>query len=343
MTIYFPVLRWKLGERSALANLAPDVKQHITPIIEFPIDCDYNDRKVTDFCETAASSWGTDQAFYLELSTVDFTSAPIDEEHPALKLFQTSNEKGLQIIPVINPNMDPDLFLAIVQAYNEQLFETVSIRINENDDDQAIADATDMLTRLNLNREDVDLIIDLGNISNGAVQAKIRILNTLLNAIGNNYRKTIVISAAMPSDLQDYIGTNEAKELPRHDWQLWLRVLNNPNTSYILFGDYVTIPYVFREVSFQGAPKIKYTLENSWYIIKGYRPRGRDNQRQQQSQQIINSSFYRGQNYSFGDQRIYECANGTWGPGNPTNWVTIDISQHITYVVFQVSSAISAT
>lgn len=342
MAIYFPVLRWKQGERCALANLSPTVKQQVSPIIEFPINCDYTDRKVADFCENAASDWGTDQAFYLDLSAIDFTSAPAEEEHPALSLLQATCDEGLQIIPVINPNMDPDLFAAIQQAQGECFFQSIAMRTNENDDDLLLVEANDMIRTLGVPRENTDLILDLTDISSGAVQAKMRVLNALVSHFGTNFRNTIVLSGSMPGNLQDYVGTEEEAELPRNDWQLWHRARSHPNTSHVLFGDYTTIPCEFREVPYQGAPKIKYTLENNWYIIKGYRPRGRDNQRQQQSQRIASSAFYRGPDYSFGDRRIHECANGNWGPGNPTNWVTNDVNQHITYVVSQVSAAIDA-
>lgn len=342
MAIYFPVIRWKQGERCAIANLSPTVKRQISPIIEFPIGCDYTDPKIRDFCETAISDWGIDQDFYLDLSAVDFTASPAEEEHPALSLFRTVHAQRLQTIPVINPNMDPDLFTAIQQAHNEGLFGSIAMRINENDDDLILAEVSDMISNFGLTRESVDLIIDLVDISSGAVQAKMRVLNTLISYFGTNFRNTIVLSGAIPSNLQEYVGTEEETELPRYDWQLWQRARSHPNTSHVLFGDYTTIPCEFREVPFQGAPKIKYTLDNSWFIIKGYRPRGRDKQRQQQSQRIINLDTYRGQNYSFGDRRIYECANGDWGPGNPTNWVTNDVSQHITYVTSQVSAAIAA-
>lgn len=82
MTVYFPVLRWKLGERAALTYLAPSVKDQVTPIIEFPLGCDYNDSKLTNFCNTLLTDWGTNRPFYLDLSPVDFDGAPLGDDHP---------------------------------------------------------------------------------------------------------------------------------------------------------------------------------------------------------------------------------------------------------------------
>lgn len=304
MAIYFPVLRWKLGERSALQNLAPAIKEQITPIIEFPFDCDYNDRKVTDFCITAVQDWGAGLPFYLDLSSVNFDGAPTGMSHPALVLFITAHQQHLLPIPVI------DVL---------EIIDTIGIR-----------------------NTDIDLIIDLRDISKGAIQAKIRVLNVLVGQLGTSYRRTIVLSGAFPSELSNYVGTDDEELIPRHDWHLWIRAHRSPNLRHLLFGDYTTIPCEFREIPFQGAPKIKYTLENEWFVIKGHRSRRRDNQRQEQALVIVNKPFFRGAQHSFGETRIRQCADGNWGPGNPTNWVTNDINQHITFVVSQVSAILAA-
>ena len=343
MSVYFPVLRWKQGERCALANLDTAIKPHISPIIEFPLDCEHIDRKITDFCVNAVSDWGTEHQFYLDLSHIDFTAAQSGSNHPALSLLRIANQEGLQVIPVLNPDIDPDLLAAIQRAHDEVNFDNIALRINENADDSALDDAIEMVTDMEVPISQVDLIIDLFDISSGAVQANVRVLNTLVNYFGTDYRNTVVICGAMPGQLADYVGTDDDAYLPRHDWQLWIRARGQRSLSHIKYGDYTTIPCEFRDVPFRGAPKIKYTLDRDWYIIKGHRSRGRDNQRQEQAQQVTNAEFFRGSDYSFGDRRISDCATGDWGPGNSTNWVTNDVSQHIAYVVSQVSAILAAT
>jgi len=342
MAIYFPVLRWKLGERSALQNLAPAIKEQITPIIEFPFDCDYNDRKVTDFCITAVQDWGAGLPFYLDLSSVNFDGAPTGMSHPALVLFTTAHQQHLLPIPVINIDMHTDLLGAIHQAYTNNCFKNIALRITENDEDSFVTDVLEIIDTIGIRNTDIDLIIDLRDISKGAIQAKIRVLNVLVGQLGTSYRRTIVLSGAFPSELSNYVGTDDEELIPRHDWHLWIRAHRSPNLRHLLFGDYTTIPCEFREIPFQGAPKIKYTLENEWFVIKGHRSRRRDNQRQEQALVIVNKPFFRGAQHSFGETRIRQCADGNWGPGNPTNWVTNDINQHITFVVSQVSAILAA-
>lgn len=338
MAIYFPVLRWKLGERAALANLTPPVKDQISPIIEFPLGCDYNDSKVTNFCSTLLSDWGDNRPFYLDLSTIDFEGASLGDVHPALTLIRDAHEQNLLLIPVLNLGMDQGLFTAVRQAFQEGCFSNAALRVTDDEEDSAGDDALDMIRDLGLQKANIDLIIDLGCVSDGPIRPKIRILSMLVAEFGPGYRNVILLSGAIPSDLSNHVDTDTSERIPRYDWRLWQHVHQLPNYHYLLYGDYTTIPCEFREVPYQGAPKIKYTLENDWFIIKGHRSRQRENQRQAQSMAIVSSGFFRGANNSFGETRIHDCANGLWGPGNPTNWVTNDINQHITFVVSQVSA-----
>lgn len=341
LPIYFPLLRWKQGERGALENLTPAVKDQISPIIEFPINCDYEDKKVTGFCNAAVHDWGINRPFYLDLTTIDYDGAPIGNNHPALILLRTANQQNITIIPVLNLDMDLDVLSAIEQAYNEGCFENLAFRITENEDDTANNDMSELINQFEINTNNIDLIVDLRDISNGLVRPKVRILNSLVEQFGTDFRRTIVLSGAIPGDLSNYIGTDTNERISRYDWILWLQSQQIDRLHHVLFGDYTTISCEFRDVQFRGAPKIKYTLADEWFIIKGHRARERDNQRQEQSLELIRSGLFRGGANSFGESRIEQCANGNWGPGSAANWVTIDVNQHITFVVSQVSSILA--
>lgn len=340
MKVYFPVLRWKKGERDALANLKPEVKDVIVPIIEFPYGCDCFDKKFTEFYKTAANDWGTNRPFYIDLSTVDYTEAPPETEHPVLIFLKATYEANLDAIPILRLDIEPELLNIISKAYTDHLFHNIALRITEDEDDTAPDYATQMLNSLGIEKTSVDLIIDLRNVSDGHVQAKLRVLRDLAHQFGREYRKRILISGAIPRELE--IETDGQSFLPRYEWLLWRQAIQKEDLSDLLFGDYTTVVVDFVEIPYLGAPKTKYTLTESWFVQKGHKPRGKDDQRQRQSQTVVNSNFFRGENSSFGEYRINQCASGSWGPGNATNWVTIDVNQHITFVVSQVSSILGA-
>jgi hypothetical protein len=335
MAIYFPVLRWKQGEQHAILNLSETIKSKINPIIEFPPGCDCNDPRFTNFSSQAVKFIGKGLPFYL-----DFSSAivPPETELPHLRLFDEAAQSGLELIPVITSSIEEDLFNVVKQGYQSEFFKNLAFRIADNEEDAIIIDTLNIIQEFGIERSHVDLIIDLCDISSGAIQSKLRGLQYLTQQFDQGYRKTIVLSGAMPSDISNFVGRDEDGTIPRHDWSLWRRAHRQSGLQHQLFGDYTIIPYEFREVQFAGAPKIRYTLENEWHIIKGHKQRGRDSQRQMQATKIMNLNSFRGEENSYGENRIVQCANGSWGPGNMTNWVAIDINQHITFAVSQVSA-----
>lgn len=342
VAIYFPVLRWKQGEQGALANLSTVVKGQIAPIIEFPADCSCGDRRVTGFCATAVDDWGSGRPFYLDLSTIDYGGATEEDPHPALALLRAAHQQGLIPIPVINLAIDPDLLGAIRQAFTEGCFENAALRITEDEEETAADDALERMEDLGIQNEDVDLIIDLGDISNERhIRGIIRLVRDMVEQFGGAYRLTIVLGGAMPGQLGN-IGTDSHVSIARHDWMLWSQLHRIHDLSHLFFGDYTTVAAEFVEFPYRGAPKIKYTLEDEWFVIKGHLPRARDTQRQDQSRAIADAPFFRGAHHSFGERRIRECADDIWGPGNATNWVTNDINQHITFVASQVSAILGA-
>lgn len=335
MYVYFPVIRWKQGERDALRNLPTEIKMRIVPIIEFPYGCDCTDKKFTEFTKTVGTDWGP-YPFYIDLSTVDYADTSRHETHPAFGLLKDLYDSDLFAMPIIRLDVEQDLFDAFRLARTHMYFQHVGLRITRDADDSALQDAMDTLEKLGIEPTLADLIIDLGDVSTGHLPSTQRILRDIANQFGNSYRRRILVSGAIPQELD--IERDSEDFLPRHDWQLWLEIHQKHELSDIMFGDYVTVPVNFVEIQYLGAPKAKYTLENKWFVQKGHRPRGRDDQRQVQARKIIEKNFFRGEQYSFGDQRISDCASGRWGPGNATNWVTNDVNQHITYVVSQVSS-----
>lgn len=340
MAIYFPLLRWKQGERGALENLFPETKDKICPIIEFPANLEYSDRKVADFCNNAISDWGINRPFYIDLTTINYSGIPDGATHPALTLLRNARLQGLLAIPVLTLDMDLNLMSAIQQAYTEECFWNLAFRVIEDSENDAQNDIFQIIDDFGIEITSVDLLIDLCDVSTGSLRTRIRGLSGLIGEFSSNYRRTIVLSGAIPNDIG--IDTDNSGRIPRNDWRLWIQARQNESLKHILFGDYTTISCEFREVQYQGAPKIKYTLNDEWYIIKGHKPRGRDNQRTEHARTLITSGFFRGAQNSFGELRIQQCANGTWGPGNATNWVSNDVNQHITFVVSQVSAILAA-
>ncbi len=66
---------------------------------------------------------------------------------------------------------------------------------------------------------------------------------------------------------------------------------------------------------------------------------GSHGHRKQLAMRLINSIYYEDVSFSWGDNKIFECAHGINNfIGNPTQWVAIDTSHHIRYVLEEIGS-----
>ncbi len=155
-----------------------------------------------------------------------------------------------------------------------------------------------------------------------------------------------LISGAFPdsTDLIDY--KNSVTTIPRHDYLLWKAIKSSriPGSKELCFGDYTIRD---TELPFQGfsshqIPTLRYTLENEFYIHRGisYRKHVRGmNQFNDECKELISKEFFRGPDFSYGDQQIHE--KGTVpdsSSGSSGTWAQIGVNQHIEYVVYQLSN-----
>ncbi len=340
MSNYFPLLRWKEGEQSALANLIPAVRRLITPIIDFPANCDFSHNRMIEFCEAAGGCLGQ-SPFYLDLGDVSCNNYDGTGVHPALTLMRNARAANLNFIPVARTDNDDPLIMAFAQALAERLAPRVAIRVFEDEGVvPANEDVTSLFEQLNQHVASSDLILDMNEV-NGRIDSQVRDLASWVGEYGRLYRTTIMLAGSMPGDLFNHIPENSIGLIPRHEWALWRRARRNADLDHVRYGDYATVQVNLPETAFAGSPRNKYTLNEGWVIARGHMQRRGENQRQVLARAISGRPDFRGSAYSFGDARILSCATGQWGPGNNTQWVSIDINQHLTFVANQVSAILA--
>lgn len=329
MELYFPVLRWKQGEREALRNLSQPVLDKIVPIIEFPPNCKPNDQKISTFPQSALSDLGAGKTFYLDISYIDECGIS------SASLLDDIFARGLQCIPVHNLQNGRGSLATIIQLFTGRQCSSFAIRVSDNVSDAEIDYTLATLQQHGIAHEEIDLILDMRDLCNGAVQAKLRMVRMLTKRLGTDFHRTIMLAGAYP---QEVIKTDNHGLLPRYDWALWKDARLTADLSHVLFGDYTTIICEFRESDHPGAPKIKYTTEDHWFVVKGNRRGPQKPQRISQATTVVSSPFYHGAQFSYGDMRLGQCSAGAWGPGSTSNWVAIYVSQHIAFAVSQVSA-----
>ena len=87
---------------------------------------------------------------------------------------------------------------------------------------------------------------------------------------------------------------------------------------------------------------IRYTIDDGWYIVKGENVRdkkyGKCKQYRGLSKKVIDSKYYYGPEFSWGDNFIRECASGRGKTGNLSTWRQVGTNHHIAKVTQDIAS-----
>jgi hypothetical protein len=87
--------------------------------------------------------------------------------------------------------------------------------------------------------------------------------------------------------------------------------------------------------------KIRYTISDSYMFAVGYQVHTHAdgyNQYHNMSHLIVESPYFVGPNYSWGDKYLFDCANRLVSCGNMETWVKVGHNHHITFVTHQIAT-----
>jgi hypothetical protein len=336
---YVPILKWKGGERIALRNLTDDIKKLIRPVLLVT-----RNTEPDSFCMEVARNWGTNREFYLDFhpdfagNHAEFIEIVMNEEE----------SKQLAIIPVVTMNTSLDFISFIENNISSSRFRHgLALRVRSLNS-KTIQDWSDSLDQLINKADNIDLILDtgeIGHLPNDSIEMYSNLIKGVIRDLQqqNNFRHVIVAGASFPESIS--VRQNDISSISRIEWLLWKNIMNE--MPYILFGDYgVDDP---KDPEYEGRvtiiPTIRYTHEDHWYIIRGrYDPRTPYDYTQfhELSRMLLQRNhIFCGEEFSWGDTKIFECANTTCtitncNHGNMTTWVQINTNHHLTYVALQV-------
>lgn len=366
---YFPVLKAKKGELDALSNLSQSVLARTTPIIELT---KLGGRQL----EAAQKRTDTPFKDYIEKCSAEIAKA-IPKKQVMLDIFQWPEnfliesgehilnyaidqltEKGILPCPLIGYDRweTPEYKEAIksIRLGKDQFF---SIRLDSValedmlDPDYFNEIIEDIVAEANLIPLNTPVIIDLEDITKKSVNDAIETIGRAyehMRSLGFTY--IISVGSSIPTSVNHAVKTPDSSAtIFRKEVLAWKGFLQAYPTASLYFGDYgVRNPRAADNII---APdmngKIRYTIENSYFIARGHSLR-RENKAAQNNvlaRAIVESPHYMGENFSWGDYRIMECSKGKF-VGNPTTWISIDTNHHIsalTTEIYEFAAKIAAT
>lgn len=337
--MYTPILKWKVGEKLALQQLSNNIKDQILPLIELqPLKDKDKDTQafIQKFEKDIIKYWGPNRPFL-----VDFSYFNNDTIYNNIQNFiETNLNRNAICIPVISLE-NYDAYLKYFVESKHLLHNGLAIRLTPKTLDSYDSAIKQIISSIQINKSSIILIIDFGLIS----EENIHLCNMCFDSIKNilkfyEYKQIIVTSTGFPTGFpSNYMSGQSEKLFYRTELLLWKK-LNKSGINNILFGDYCcNTPKPLPADTSQLRPSaiIKYTTDDSWLIVKGGQIyKSGNSQYKDLSAKIVNSPYFKGKDYSYGDKYIYDCYNDE-NPklGNPTTWVKVATNHHITVVVNQ--------
>ena len=345
--VYVPILSSKRGELTALKHIAPEIRSRFCPLIEVIPDSDI-DSKTTeeDMTERAArasgklsSASGMDNGFsaFFDLSEVFAENGSAYCESLLQKLPR-------QAIPVITSESDEDydsLCFQYVKGAEPSICVRLSSEVLAPDEPwEGFASAILAKSQASAGYLVLDFATDIP-----AIEQLAKLIGEMNDP--SIWRAIIVATAGFPESMS---GLNYGKnKVPRKGYKLWRELKGRPeldSVEHFIFGDYtVTNPLAgvdFVPGFMQVAAKIKYTASDHWLVWKGRSTKLHGfAQFYTLAKHVTEDEAFSGREYSWGDEKIYQCAKGEGGTGNHGTWVSIATNHHITFAVEQLASSLA--
>lgn len=339
--LYAPILKWKKGEQETLKQLDDKQKKVILPIIELT---DYSEP------ETIIKDLKDCYSYPVYLDTI---IADEDDRDFLITIVDEGHKNDIDIYPICYVDDLADLFIKLPDHTNRL---GIKIPVPEDIESPTYKNIFSLLKKFQNDYNILlDIILDLDFIEDKKdANRQYRDVKEILNKHLLNedfYNLVIVSSTSFPENLSsvpaggkvNYYGFDFLiyKKLSEHFYTTDIK-------NSLVYSDYGVTKYTGSDIDFSKLrygilPKVKYTLDESYLVLKGERDhttRKLIKDYVDLSKEIFESHYYCGENFSFGDLEIKERALGLnkKGPGSNTNWVTISANHHIAVVIEQLSN-----
>ncbi len=340
--VYFPILKWKAGERDALKELNSNPTKMI-PVIELACDDDDDIPNPKDFFSSVAKCYNG--PFYFDTIQCD------DSQRELLKSYvkYAANIKTAAW-PMLY-SQDITTTLPLIQDKIARFALDVSVP-----EGFEAGSTTNSLTHIKglTQKIKIDLFFDANLVLENS-QARIVLFayrQLLLENVDllSEFNKLIICLSSFPKDLlKGQPGETvhytrydilTFEYLYKHCPQKLKSLLSYADYGVSKFTDTQLEPYMFPRI----LPKIKYTTYKDYVVYKGVKDRVTKETTYSHidmAKVLIKTPEYQqfGKDFSFGDLKIFEKASiSNIGPGNNRQWVTYCVNHHIAVLLEQLSN-----
>lgn len=346
--MYSPILRNRQSEMLALKYLSEETRKHVMPIFDVAAPTKaadqatgqkYVERNIRRTEKLAARF----SAVFIDSSELDPVFRLAGGVHPMIAAAAAVVEAGSKPIPVTGLHRDPAHHEAVFAISNEQQQKNLCIRLDITD----IGTATltykgiqNLLSSKSVASSLVYLLLDLQCLHGLEKEPVVKQVTRLFRLLGEDKWAGIIVGGyGMPDQLSKAVSTNDQGYLKRIEQDIFYDVASYVMEAPIWFADYTVLPPSVVELDWRlvrkvMTPKALYTLEDSWFVVRGgafsHHPDGYG-QYHTIAEEIVALDEYCEKEYSYGDKYIWDCSQRAGSSGSPASWITACVNHHITF------------
>jgi hypothetical protein len=335
---YMPILKGRTAEFRALCHAASPVTAVVMPLLEvIPDERATLHGSVMNFGDRLMDAAPKDMVFAVDCRYLDRQGG---RGSGSLSLVARDvHDRGIVMVPVFSLARDQD-FASIRQATHLHdaggCLRLDGERAVRYVTDRGEGRASEVLQAAGLRAAQVDLVIDMGEVSTeaamrraaGAAHAGVEW------ARRGAWRSVTLASGAFPESISG-LPVRESTPVPRWDAVLWAEAAAGPggrtDTGY---GDYaVSCPRLSR--GFSPLPNLRYTGKRHWHVYRyPTDPTGGMSTFHDLCRDVVSSAHWpdQGSSFSWGDEQIELRARTRNMPGNAAKWRAFGTSHHLAVV-----------
>ncbi|WP_423142851.1 beta family protein [Parablastomonas sp. CN1-191] len=320
---YIPMMKTKAGEIDALANLSPQARSRMLPLFHV--------------CETVSPRFAGQLALAIGGQVIGLDGS-FNFQHTGTgttfsTLLAALRGASVPTMPSIGLN-DPQAYQQLGRSLVDQNGLIIKVSVAN------LSMLASFVAASGIAPVHVDVVLDVRHVASIDVPSYSGYLISVLSqhaSVLSAYRSVTLAAAAAPKDHTSL--SYGANNIPRTDWLLWSAVRTQVPFS-LDYGDYLTGHPDLNEppgVAMANATvSARYTLDNSWLIIKGRStggPYGQPMQVQYQSHAgaIAGNAGFGGVN-AWADGQITQAAAGAPKMASRQKWASFAANRHLSLV-----------
>ena len=316
------------------------IKEHKLPVISF----------LDSVLDGIAGSF-SGRKFFIDFSYWPTDSRVESGEHIILHVFNRLISRGKRSNPVIDYDSwhDPSYasaFKAMQLSQDNQL--CIRFHMNTDTIEEIYSDPIylnsgieNILGELSITSQNIVFLIDFSDLSSDKItipDIAEHVIQTVTIFQRQHFGKIFMAGCSLPVFISDAVSKPNSTGLSiRKEMVAWQAILQRNHRLNIGFADYGVRNPSSNEFGYGNTNgKIRYTVDKHFFIVRGHQLKTGEKGAQyyRLSDILINSQYYLGRNFSWGDEQVYHCSQKKF-KGRSQDWIAIDTNHHIKTVLLE--------